>query len=123
MPGLKRRPKAEFDFEWFEHLPCAITVCDRNFRILYMNDRSAEVNKEDGGRGLIGKSLIDCHPPRARRKLRVLMSSGRPHAYTVQRKGTTKMVYQSHWRKKGRTGALVEIVFELPRRMPNRVRN
>lgn len=116
------RPKARFDSEWFEHLPCSITVCDRNYRILYLNDRSAEVNRREGGRDLIGKSLMDCHPPGARRKLRKVMSSGKPYAFTIQRNGSRKMVFQSHWRKEGRIGGLVEIHFELPRRTPNLVR-
>lgn len=107
------------DSEWFDGLPCGITVCDKEYRILYMNDKSAEVNRDEGGRELIGKNLMDCHPPGARAKLRRVMASGKPHAFTVERKGTKKLAYQSHWRRGGRIAGLVEVYFELPSRVPN----
>jgi transcriptional regulator with PAS, ATPase and Fis domain len=120
---VNKRHAIEKDFEWFENLPCAITVCDRNYRILYMNDKTAEVNKEDGGKALIGKNLMDCHPPEAQKKLREVMVSSRPFAFIVERKGVKKMAYQSHWMKNGCVGGLVELYFELPRGIPNRKRN
>lgn len=107
------------NLEWFERLPCAITVCDRKYTILYMNSMSAEANNESGGKSLIGKNLMDCHPTEARKRLREVMASGRPNVYTTEKKGVKKMVYQSHWKKNGRVGGLVEFHFELPRVVPN----
>ena len=118
---LERKVRASH-LEWFEHLPCAITVCDRKYTILYMNEKAAEVNEEAGGRALVGTSLMDCHPPDAQRKLRKVMSSGKPNAYTVEKKGVKKMVYQSHWKRNGRVAGLVELYFELPRDVPRHVR-
>ncbi len=109
----------EVDFEWFEHLPCAITVRDKKYKILYMNERSAEVNKESGGKGLVGKNLMNCHPPEAQKKLREVMVSGRPRAFTLEKKGVKKLVLQSHWRKNGRPAGLVEFYFQLPEDPPN----
>jgi len=108
--------------EWFEQLPCAVTVCDKSYTILYMNDRSAEVNAGDGGKALIGKNLMDCHPPEAQAKLKKVMTSGRPNVYTTERRGAKKLVYQCHWKKGERVGGLVELSFELPSNMPNFVR-
>jgi transcriptional regulator with PAS, ATPase and Fis domain len=116
---LARSAKSEFDVEWFEHLPCAITVCDKKYRILYMNGRSADVNKKAGGRALIGRNLMDCHPPEAQNKLREVMASGKPYAFTAERRGVKKMVYQSHWRRNGRVAGIVELYFELPKKLPN----
>jgi len=109
--------------EWFEWLPCSVTVCDRKYTILYMNEESAEVSSKDGGKGLIGKSLLDCHPPEARAKLRKVMASGRPNVYTVERGTKKKLVYQCHWKKRGKVAGLVEFSFELPREVPNFVRD
>jgi len=109
-------------FEWFDSLPCSVTVCDANYMILYMNDRSAEVNAKDGGKSLIGKSLLDCHPPQAQEKLRKVMASGRPNVYTIEKNGVRKMIVQSHWRQGGAVGGLVEISFELPDEIPHFVR-
>jgi transcriptional regulator with PAS, ATPase and Fis domain len=107
---------------WFGELPCAVTVCDRRYTILYMNDRAAEVNAKDGGKALVGKNMMDCHPPAAQEKLRKVMASGRPNVYTIEKKGVRKMIYQGHWRKRGRVAGLVEITFELPEKIPHFVR-
>lgn len=108
--------------EWFDQLPCAVTVCDKSYTILYLNDRAAEVHSKDGGKALVGKNLIDCHPPEAQKKLKKVMASGRPNVYTTEKKGTKKLVYQCHWRKRGRVAGLVELSFEIPSEMPNFVR-
>ncbi len=108
--------------EWFDQLPCAVTVCDKSYKILYMNDRSAEVNSGEGGKSLIGKNMIDCHPPEAAVKLRKVMASGRPNVYTTERGKVKKVIFQGHWKKRGRVAGLVEITFELPRDMAHFVR-
>jgi DUF438 domain-containing protein len=108
--------------EWFEQLPCSVTVCDKDYTILYLNDRSAEVNAQEGGKDLVGRNLMDCHPPEAQAKLRKVMASARPNVYTVEKKGVRKMIYQAHWKKNGRVAGLVEITFELPREVPHFVR-
>jgi len=120
---LTSRKDIGTELEWFEDLPCAITVCDRRYKILYMNDMAAEATADDGGRALIGKSLMDCHPPKAREFLKEVMTSGRPNVYTVEKRGVKKMVYQSHWKKGGRLGGLVEVTFVLPKDIPHHVRD
>jgi transcriptional regulator with PAS, ATPase and Fis domain len=110
------------DLEWFEQLPCSVTVCDKKYTILYLNDKAAEVTSKEGGKALVGKNLMDCHPPRAQKKLKRVMTSGRPNVYTTERKGAKKLVYQCHWKKGGRVGGLVELSFELPSTVPNFVR-
>jgi len=108
--------------DWFEELPCSITMCDRRYRILYMNDSAAEATASDGGKALIGKNLLDCHPPEAQKKLKRVMASGRPDVYTVEKKGVKEMVYHCHWKKGGRVGGLVELVFVLPDTVPHHIR-
>jgi len=108
--------------DWLERLPCSITVCDTKYKILYMNERSAEISSKDGGKALIGKNLLNCHPPEARKKLKNVMASGLPNIYTAEKRGAKKLVYQCHWKSKGRTAGLVEFTFELPSKVPNFVR-
>jgi PAS fold len=109
----------EDDRKWFDELPCSVTICDKNYKILYMNDRAAENTADDGGRSLIGKNLLDCHPPKAQKRLREVMVSKQPNIYTAEKNGVKKMVFQSQWRKNGRVGGLVELYFELPSDIPN----
>lgn len=108
--------------EWFEELPCSVTVCDTSYTVVYLNRRSAEVNAKDGGKSLIGRSLLDCHPPEAREKLLKVMASGHPNVYTIEKNGVRKMIYQCHWRRGGEVAGLVEISFELPAPVPHFVR-
>jgi PAS domain-containing protein len=116
------RPRQEI-LEWFEQLPCAVTVCDKNYKILYLNEMAAEFNREQGGKALVGKNLLDCHPRKARLKLKKVMASGLPNAYTIEKDGVRKQIYQSHWRKGGRVGGLVELEFEIPSNMPHHKRS
>ena len=106
-------------FDWLEQLPCSVTVCDRDYTILYLNARSAELNARDGGKLLVGKNLLDCHPPEAQEKLRRVMASGQPNIYTIEKGGVRKMIYQAHWRTGGRPAGLIEITFELPEPVPH----
>jgi len=108
--------------EWFEQLPCSVTVCDRKYTILYMNDESAEANSKDGGKALVGTNLMDCHPPEAQKKIRKIVASSRPNVYTIEKKGVKKLVFQGQWKKGGRVSGLVEFVIELPDNMPHFVR-
>jgi hypothetical protein len=109
--------------EWFEQLPCSVMVCDTRYRILYLNDMAAKDHADDGGKELVGRNLMDCHPPEAQEKLRKIMTSGRPNVYTTERKGKKKLVYQCQWKKRGRVGGLVQLVAELPGDIPNIVRS
>jgi len=112
----------QLPMEWFEKLPCSVTVCDREYTILYMNDRSAEVNAKDGGKTLIGRNLMDCHPPLAQEKLKRVMDSEQPNVYTIEKNGVKKIIFQAHWKQEGHDGGLVEITFEIPPNTPHFVR-
>jgi len=110
-------------FEWFEHLPCSLIVCDRKYRILYMNDRAVRDHAGDGGEKLVGTDLMDCHPPEAQAKLRKVLASGLPNVYTSETEGKKKLVYQCPWRQGRRVGGLVQLVIELPKALPNHRRH
>ena len=108
--------------EWFEQLPCSVMVCDKKYKILYMNDRAAEDHFDDGGRALVGTDLMKCHPPDAQMKLREVLVSGRPNVYTTGRTRKKKLVYQCQWKKGGRVGGVVQLVIGLPRDVPHHAR-
>jgi hypothetical protein len=54
---------------WVDSFPGSITVCDREGLLIEMNPASQEVFKEDGGLGLLGTGVLDCHPEPSRSKL------------------------------------------------------
>ena len=57
------------DTDWVKELPAAVTVCDADGTILFMNDMSIKAFEEDGGAALVGTNLLDCHPEPSRSKL------------------------------------------------------
>ena len=107
---------------WAEEFGAAVTVCDERGVILSMNAAAAETFKKDGGRALVGKSLLDCHPEPARARVADLLARPRANTYTVAKNGVKKPIHQAPWYKDGRFAGLVEISIVLPKRMAHRVR-
>ncbi len=110
------------DNNWIKEFPVAITVCDRHGVILEMNDQSASIFQQEGGRELIGKNLLDCHPEPARSKLRELLATGKPNVYTIEKAGRKKLIYQAPWFQEGQYQGLVECSLEIPWEIPHFVR-
>lgn len=106
--------------KFFEELPVAITVCDRNGNIVDMNTRSAEVNSH--GNKIVGNNLFDCHPPRAAAILRDLLENEKTNAYTIEKGDIKKLIYQVPWYDNGEFGGLIEFSLPIPFDMPHYVR-
>ncbi len=43
-----------------------VVLCNLEHIIIYMNKAAEESYAEEGGATLLGKNLLDCHPPKAR---------------------------------------------------------
>ena len=109
--------------KYFEEIPkIAITVSDTEGNVLDLNQRSISVNAKEIGKGLIGKSLYDCHPPRAAAIFRELYATERVNAYTIEKNGIKKLIYQTPWYEDGKFGGYVEFSLEIPMEMPHYVR-
>lgn len=107
---------------WLEGFPGSITVCDREGIILYMNERAQEVFAAEGGAALIGANLLDCHPEPARSKLVDLMKDQKTNAYTIEKKGNKKLIYQAPWYEEGQYAGFVELSMIIPLEMPHFIR-
>lgn len=99
---------------------CAVTVCDAEATIVYMNRKSRETYKKHGN--LIGKNLMDCHGERSRGIIRRLLDEGGANAYTIEKDGQRKMIYQTAFSKDGKVGGLVEISMVIPDELPHYIR-
>ena len=108
--------------DWIKDFPAAITVCDGNGIVVDMNDRAVETFKNDGGRALIGRSLFDCHPEPSRTKLAALLAGRERNAYTIEKRGIRKLIYQAPWFRDGVYAGFVELSLEIPSEMPHFVR-
>ena len=110
------------DFTWAREFPGAITVCDTQGIIVYMNDRSAKTFEKDGGAALVGQSLMDCHSAPSQEMIRQMLETHERNVYTIEKNGMRKLIYQSPWYQNGEFAGLVEISLEIPEQMPHFVR-
>ncbi len=107
---------------WKDGVNFAITVCDAEGKVLEMNDKSAATFAKRGGRELVGKSLLDCHPGESNAKLRKMLAEPFTNAYTIEKNGVKKLIYQAPWYEEGKFSGLVELSLEIPAEMPHFVR-
>lgn len=108
------------NYEWANEMNCAVTVCDTEGIILFMNKKACNTfAKYDD---LIGKSLKDCHNSHSWRVIRELLATGGTNTYTIEKHGVKKMIYQTAWFKEGEIAGLVEISMEIPLDTPNYIR-
>jgi len=122
MPTEKGEEETVEENSWVREFGGAVMVCDRQGIITGMNERAAVTYAEDGGRALIGRSLLDCHPEPSRTKLLGLLQSRQPNAYTIEKNGVKKLIYQAPWFERGEFRGLVELSLVIPAEMPHFVR-
>lgn len=108
--------------DWFNGIPIAITVSDYEGNIVEMNDASAKVFEKYGGRDLYGKPLNDCHNSASVSIMSRLLNEGVTNAYTIEKNGVKKMIFQSPWFKDGVASGLIEFSFVIPAEMPHFIR-
>ena len=107
---------------WKENVAFAITVCDAGGKITELNGKAAATFAKSGGKDLVGKSLLDCHPGPAKDKLKKMLEAPYTNAYTIEKNGVKKLIYQTPWFADGKPAGLVELSLELPESMPHFVR-
>ena len=108
--------------DWTEEFASAVTVCDEHGVIVAMNRAAGETFKDEGGRSLIGKSMLDCHPEPSRSLVADLLARPRPNTYTVEKNGAKKLIHQAPWYNGGKFAGLVELSIVLPADMAHHVR-
>jgi len=111
------------DYPWFDEFPGAITITDADGVIIQMNDMAVEdVFKSSGGRELIGKNVLDCHPEYARKQIQAILENRQKNVYTIVKNGKKIFVYETPWYKEGVYSGIVELYLEIPFEVPNHIR-
>jgi transcriptional regulator with PAS, ATPase and Fis domain len=108
--------------KWIKSFPAGITVCDVHGTILEMNDKAIYAFKEDGGKKLLGKNLLECHPEPARLQLAEMLRTEKPNYYTIEKHGIKKLIYQNPWYRDGIYAGFVELSLPIPSEMPHFIR-
>ena len=106
------------DVDWAEEFNGAITVCDVDGIIVYMNKYSIKQFKKYGVVKLIGSNLIDCHPEPSKSKLKEMLVEQSENIYSTEKNGVKTMMIQTPWKKNGVFCGLVEISFQVDLNMP-----
>lgn len=106
--------------DWAKEMNCAVTVCDTEGIIIYMNDKAKATFASHGD--LVGKSLMGCHSERSKVIIAHLLETGGYNAYTIEKEGLRKMIYQTAWKQDGKVAGLVEISMVIPQDMPHYIR-
>ena len=107
---------------FFNELDTAITVCDRDGIILYINAKACETFQKYGGRDLVGKNIFDYHKPESCEIIRKLLKEDISNTYTITKNGIKKLIHQTTWHEHGKVMGLVEFSVMLPEGMPNQQR-
>ena len=108
---------------WLDEDDAAVTICDLNGIVIYMNERSKRSFAKNGDSGdLTGSSLVECHPEPARTKLLSMLQEPQTNIYTIEKRGIKKIIRQSPWYQDGLFSGVVEISFEIPDAMAHHVR-
>lgn len=107
---------------WMDEFDGAITICDTEGIIVYMNKVSISQFEKYGGEKLIGSNLIDCHPEPSKSKLIEMLKQPSVNRYTTEKKGIKKIITQSPWMENGQFKGVVEMSFEIPNPTPHHIR-
>lgn len=107
--------------DYFQQAPISVTICDKDGKILEMNDKSVSTFVHDG-QSLIGHSLLDCHPEPARTTLIQMLQNHNVNAYTIEKNGVKKLIYQMPWYQDELFAGYIELSMEIPFEMKHFVR-
>ena len=108
--------------EFFNELDSAVTVCDKNGIIIFMNEASCKSFEKYGGRELIGKNLFDCHNRNSCRIIKELLRENKSNAYTVTKNNKKKFIHQAPWYEDGKVMGIIEFSIDLPEEVPDHQR-
>ena len=84
-----------------------------------MNDKSIAVFANEGGSDLIGQDLFACNNQNSQKIMHEILETGKPNAYTIEKKGIKKFIYQAPWYDKNNEPGLIEFSFEIPFDLPH----
>lgn len=110
------------DVNWADEFNGAITVCNREGIIVYMNDYSIQQFEKYGGNKLLGSNLLDCHPEPSKTQLKNMLENPGENMYTSEKNQNKKITLQTPWMNKGEFLGVVEISFLLDANMQHYIR-
>ncbi len=100
-------------FDFLEYANVAVTVCDNEGKIVYMNQKSKKTFEKD--KPLTGSSLKKCHQESSWQKITELLQNNATNVYTIEKNKIKKLIYQTPWYDdQHNLAGLIEFSFEIP---------
>jgi DUF438 domain-containing protein len=90
------------EFNYWDEYPSAVTICDKQGVIVYMNQKSVKTFEKYGGGKLIGQSLFTCHNPHSVTVIKGLIAHAKCNTYTIQKDGKKNSFTSRHGSGTGR---------------------
>lgn len=103
--------------DFFAEVAVSMTVCDLEGKVVYQNSRAVAALGEARGH-----NLQECHKAASWAKIQEMLKKGTTNAYTIEKQGVRKLIYQTPWYENGAVAGLVEYSIVLPSEMPHKVR-
>lgn len=110
------------NLNWAKEFNVKITITDLEGKIIYMNDKSIDGYKNDGGEKLLGTNVLSCHPEPSRTQLEKMMKDETTNVYTIEKNGKKKLIYQAPWYEEKVYKGFIEFSIEIPFDMPHFIR-
>ena len=108
---------------WIKELSAEVMICDKGGIILGMNLEAENLFADDGGSGLLGSNVLDCHPEPSRAKLAGMLERQGLNAYFSTEDGQKRFFFQAPWFRDGNYAGFVELSFEVPEEIPHFLRD
>lgn len=105
------------NFDYYKSINVSITICDTDGVVVYQNDKSIKTFGDK-----TGQSMLPCHQQRSQDIIHHLLDDAATNAYTIDKQGVKKMIYQTPWFDGGEVKGLIEFSIVLPEEMPHYVR-
>jgi transcriptional regulator with PAS, ATPase and Fis domain len=109
--------------KWSDEFEGALTICDLEGIITYMNEISKKQFAKYGGGALVGTNLLDCHPEPSPTKLLGQLKNPVTNTYTIEKDGIKKIIHQSPLYENGVFSGVIEMSFVIPPEMPHFIRD
>ena len=110
--------KENFNIDWAEEFNAAITICDTNATIIYMNQYSIRQFEKYGGAKLLGSNLLNCHPEPSKTQLKNMLTDHSENMSISEKNGVKTIYLQTPWKVDGEFRGIVEISFNLHKDLP-----
>lgn len=100
--------------DYHKEVDFTISICDKEGKIVYLNDRGVETFKDDGGLELLGSNILDCHPEPSKSQLKEMFISHETNFIFKGQGSSRRLIYQTPIFKEKEYNGYMEMIIPIP---------